>query len=123
DGKGVRVCPPRAALAGVCEVLEAIESRARGSVLIREFACDQVVLREAMVDSDIELPVGSLAGARSEPVLIDASAGSVWLREIAHQFLCHRINQIAGSLSGRARALIGGQIVEGDERAPRDGAG
>ena len=117
DREYVGIIPARTALTGIGKVLEAIKAPACGVVLIREFPANQIVLRKAMVDLNVKLLIGALARTRPEPVLLNASAGDVGLRKVAHHLLRHRVNQIAGSLIGRSRAGIGGDIVVRNERA------
>src|SRR2546423_3411943 len=73
-----------------------------------------------MVDLNVKLPIGAFARTRPEPVLVNASAVDVGLWKEGHHLLRHRINQIAGDIGvGTARGGIGGDVIEGNERAAR----
>ena len=61
DRKQVGIGPTRTARTGIGEVLEAVKAPACGTVLIRELPAHQIVLREAMVDLDVELVVVAVA--------------------------------------------------------------
>src|SRR5262252_2053806 len=122
DRECVGIIPTRTALTRIGKVLEAIKAPACGVVLIRELPAHQIVLCKAMVDLNVKLLIGALARTRPKPVLLNASTGDVGLRKVAHHLLRHRVNQIAGSLSGRSRAGPCGDIVEGNEHAAYDAA-
>ena len=117
DREYVGIIPTRPSRTGIGKVLEAIKAPACGVVLIREFRAHQIVLCKAMVDLNVKLLIGALARTSPEPVLLNASAGDIGLWKVARHFLRHRVNQIAGSLIGRSRAGICGDIVEGNGRA------
>jgi hypothetical protein len=77
EGEEVGVAPTRAALAGISEVLEAVQALACGIVLIGKFPAHQIVLGPAMVNFQVELVVGPVACTRTEPVVVDI-AGNIW---------------------------------------------
>src|SRR5579872_1134354 len=72
-----------------------------------------------MVDSDIELFIGTVIRPRPDPVLIDSSTGKVGFWKIGHQLLRHGVNEIPRSLIGRARTGISGEVIEGDKCGTR----
>ena len=77
NGEQVGVGPSRAALAGIGVVLEAVQARARGIILIRKLGAHQIVLGPAMVDFQVELVVRPLACTGAEPVVVDIPAGDI----------------------------------------------
>jgi len=117
DRECVGIIPTRTPRAGIGKVLEAIKAPACWVVLIREFHAHQIAFCKAMVDLNVKLFIGAVARTSPEPVLKKAPTGDVGLWKVAHHLLRHRVNQIAGSLSGRSRAGKCGDIVEGNELA------
>src|SRR5262249_27595511 len=113
----VGIIPTHTTSTGIGKVLETVETSACGIVLVREFCTHQIIVGEAMVDLDIKLLIGALARTRCEPVLQKASAGEVGFWKVAHHFLRHRVNQIAGARSWRKRAVVSGEVVEGNDGA------
>src|SRR6266700_2714927 len=68
-----------------------------------------------MVDSNVKLPIGAVAWTRADPVCEVTSACEVGLWKVAHHLLRDGINQIAGTASGRAWAVISGEVIKGNE--------
>ena len=126
DRECVGIIPTHTTRTGVGKVLEAIKPPACGVVLIREFRTHQIVVGETMVDLNVKLLIGSVARTRCEPVVKEAPPRDVGLRKVAHHFLRHRINQIAGDVgggtTGTARTRVGGDVVEGNEGTAYDAA-
>ena len=95
NGERMRVGPTRSALAWIGEVLETVQTLVGRSVLIRKLRAHQIVLRKAMVDLDVELVIGAAVRTRTEPVIVDTPARSIWLGKQSHHLQRHGIHQIA----------------------------
>src|ERR1700722_12405231 len=95
DREQMGIGPVRTAFAGIGKVLETVKAVAM-AVLLRVLHAHQILLAEALVELDIELPVVAMIGSGSDPVVVNTVwRGDVRLWKETDHGLCDRVNQIA----------------------------
>lgn len=105
EGDQVRVSFVRSAATGIDKIIEAV-IRSRVAPLLGILSAQQILLIEAVIDSDIEFLVVTGSCSGSDPVLVWGSTGVAggWIGKQLDHLQSHRVDKIARN-TGRGLVL------------------